>query len=166
MLMAMRTNNADILVHLLVALGLTYVLGFERELRGSSAGDRTFSLIGVGTALIGTLGAHGNRFVLGAAVTGIAFIGGGLTFRQATERGNVARGVPTAAAIFAAAAIGAVAGYGLLLPATVTTAVVLLVLEVDHIPGLRVLNGRRWTPRVAHDEPGESYAQDSADSAP
>lgn len=166
MLMAMRTNDTDVLVHLLVALGLTYILGFERELRGSAAGDRTFSLIGVGTALLGTLAAHGNRFVLGAAVTGIAFIGGGLTFRQATEHGNVSRGVPTAAAIFAAAAIGAVAGYGLLLPATITTAIILLVLEVDHIAGLRVLNGKHWAPRVAHDEPGESYAQDSPNSAP
>jgi putative Mg2+ transporter-C (MgtC) family protein len=162
----MRANSVQILIHLLVALGLTYVLGFERELRGSPAGDRTFSLIGVGTALIGTLAAHGIPFVLAGAITGIGFIGGGLTFRQSTEHGDVPRGITTAAAIFAAAAIGAVAGYGLLLPAAVTTAIILFVLEVDHIPGLRVLNGQHWAPRVPHDDPGESYAEDSPDSAP
>ncbi len=42
-------------LRLAVTFGLTFVLGFERQLRGSPAGNRTFSLIGLGAAVIGLL---------------------------------------------------------------------------------------------------------------
>lgn len=41
------TDAVD-LVHVLVAVALTYTLGFERDLRGSAAGDRVFALTGIG----------------------------------------------------------------------------------------------------------------------
>jgi hypothetical protein len=34
------TSTAGLLVRVVVAFALTYVLGYERELRGSPAGDR------------------------------------------------------------------------------------------------------------------------------
>ena len=34
--------------NLAVAVALTYLLGFERDLRGAAAGDRVFALIGAG----------------------------------------------------------------------------------------------------------------------
>ncbi|MGH6656528.1 MAG: MgtC/SapB family protein, partial [Actinocrinis sp.] len=74
----------DLVIRVLVGWGLTFVLGFERAVRGAPAGDRTFSLIGAGTALIGTLSLS-SPSVLGGAVTGIGFIGGGLCFRQAAQ---------------------------------------------------------------------------------
>jgi hypothetical protein len=40
---AHSTSTAGLLVRVVVAFALTYVLGYERELRGSPAGDRTFS---------------------------------------------------------------------------------------------------------------------------
>jgi len=95
---------------LVVAFVLTYVLGFERQLRGSPAGDRTFSLIGLGAAVVGVLAENGAPNALAGAVTGIGFIGGGLVFRQGHGNGEIVRGVTTAAAIFATAAIGAAAG--------------------------------------------------------
>jgi len=99
-------------IRLVVAFVLTYVLGFERQLRGSPAGDRTFSLIGLGAAVVGVLAENGAPNALAGAVTGIGFIGGGLVFRQGNGNGNgeIVRGVTTAAAIFATAAIGAAAG--------------------------------------------------------
>ena len=45
--------------HLVVAVALTYLLGFERDLRGAAAGDRTFALIGAGAGVIGIIAAHG-----------------------------------------------------------------------------------------------------------
>jgi len=97
-------------IRLVVAFVLTYVLGFERQLRGSPAGDRTFSLIGLGAAVVGVLAENGAPNALAGAVTGIGFIGGGLVFRQGYGNGEIVRGVTTAAAIFATAAIGAAAG--------------------------------------------------------
>jgi putative Mg2+ transporter-C (MgtC) family protein len=148
----MTADDVRIVLHLLVAFVLTYALGFERELRGSPAGDRTFSLIGLGTALIGILSRHGAPFALAGAVTGVGFIGGGLTFRQSTKQGDVLRGITTAAAIFAAAAVGAAAGYGAVLASVTGTVLILAVLEWRHIPGLRSLDARRWASRFENDE--------------
>lgn len=135
-------------VNIAAGWGLTFALGFEREVRGAPAGDRTFSMIGLSAALIGTLAGH-YPSVLGGAVTGIGFIGGGLCFRQAVKQQDAEReilhGVTTAASIFGAAAIGAVAGCGNLLVACVATVGLLLSLEIRHIPVLRYLDARRWS---------------------
>jgi putative Mg2+ transporter-C (MgtC) family protein len=151
---------ADI-VHLLVAAALTYALGFERDLRGAPAGDRLFALIGVGAGIVGVLAAHGAPTALQGALTGIGFIGAGLVFREQQGHLQMIRGLTTAAAIFAAAAIGAAAGEGRLLLATAGTALALLVLEVRYIPLLRLLDGRRWASRFRNDEwPREAAADD------
>jgi hypothetical protein len=89
--------------HLLVAAALTYLLGFERDLRGAPGGDRVFALVGLGSGVMGIIAAHGAPNVLAGAITGIGFIGGGLVFWQALGTQQVVMGVTTAAAIFAAA---------------------------------------------------------------
>jgi len=155
----MAVDSVHIVFHLIVAFVLTYVLGFERELRGSPAGDRTFALLGVGTALIGILSRHGAPFALAGAVTGIGFLGGGLTFRQSTREGDVLRGLTTAAGIFAAAAVGAAAGYGAVLAAVTGTVLILLTLEWRHIPGLKTLDARRWAFHFANDDVPETGPQ-------
>jgi putative Mg2+ transporter-C (MgtC) family protein len=144
-------SELDLVIRVLVGWGLTFVLGFERAVRGAPAGDRTFSLIGASTALIGALSLSFPG-VLGGAVTGIGFIGGGLCFRQAAQDKEILHGVTTAASIFGAAAIGAAAGVGHLWLATVATAAVLLSLEIRHLPVLRLLDSRRWAPYFHHDD--------------
>jgi putative Mg2+ transporter-C (MgtC) family protein len=142
----------EVVVRLLVAFVLSYTLGYERELRGSPAGERTFSLIGVGSALVGLLAGHGSPNALVGAVTGIGFIGGGLVFRVSTQEGDVLRGITTAAAIFAAATVGSACGEGFLVSATLGDALLLLVLEFGRIPGLKILDARRWGDRFDDDE--------------
>jgi putative Mg2+ transporter-C (MgtC) family protein len=61
-------------------------------------------------------------------------------------------GLNTAAAIFAAAAIGAAAGQGRLLVAGAATVLAGLVLEIRHVPVLNMLDGRRWAGRFRDDE--------------
>jgi putative Mg2+ transporter-C (MgtC) family protein len=61
------------------------------------------------------------RNALAGAITGVGFIGGGMVFRRAIGRDQVVAGLNTAAAIFAAAAIGAAAGQGRMLVAAVAT---------------------------------------------
>jgi putative Mg2+ transporter-C (MgtC) family protein len=137
--------------HLAVAVGLTYALGFERDLRGAPTGDRVFGLIGAGAGVVGIISAHGAPNALAGAITGIGFIGGGLLFRQSTGGGQVLTGITTAATIFAAAAIGAAAGEGYLLIATIATVLALLVLEIRHTKVLNVLDGRHWASRFSND---------------
>lgn len=146
----MGMSGADS-VHLVIAVALTYLLGFERDLRGAPTGDRVFALVGAGTGVIGLIAAHGAPNVLAGAITGIGFIGGGLVFRQALGSQQIVMGTTTAAAIFAAAAIGAAAGQGRLLVATVATVLALFVLEIRHVRWLRALDGRRWAPYFPDD---------------
>jgi len=146
-------SEAEGVLRLLVTFGLTFVLGFERQLRGSPAGNRTFSLIGLGAAVIGLLSGTVAPNALAGAVTGIGFIGAGLVFRQQQGRSEVVRGVTTASAIFVTAAIGAAAGEGRLLIATAATALVLASLELPHLPGLRIFDAARYESRFAPDNP-------------
>jgi putative Mg2+ transporter-C (MgtC) family protein len=146
-----RITEVEVGVRLIVAFGLTFALGFERQLRGSPAGDRTFGLIGVATAVIGALSSRDAPNALAGAVTGVGFIGAGLTFRQSINARQVVRGVTTGAAIFAASAIGAAAGEGMFLVAVTATVLTLLALEIAHCPGLRYLDARRWQSRFTPD---------------
>jgi putative Mg2+ transporter-C (MgtC) family protein len=156
----MGSASAAQVAHLCVAFALTYLLGFERDLRGAPAGDRTFSLIGVGSAVVAVLAKDGNApNALAGVVTGVGFIGAGVVFRPGfaglTHRAAVmdtVKGVTTAATIFAAAAIGAAAGFGRLALSCGGTGLVLLALEVRHIPLLKMADGRRWASRFANDE--------------
>jgi putative Mg2+ transporter-C (MgtC) family protein len=138
--------------HLVVAVALTYLLGFERDLRGAASGDRVFALVGAGAGIMGIIAAHGAPNALAGAITGIGFIGGGLVWRQAAGAQQVVKGITTAAAIFAAVAIGAAAGQGRLLVAGVATALCLFVLEIRHIKVLSMLDGQRWAARFRNDE--------------
>lgn len=147
----MHISELELVTRVVVGWGLTFVLGFERAVRGAPAGDRTFSLVGAGTALIGALSLS-SPAVLGGAVTGIGFIGGGLCFRQAAQDREILHGVTTAASVFCAAAIGAAAGVGHIWLAVIGTGTVFLSLEIRHLPLFRLLDARRWAPYFHHDD--------------
>jgi putative Mg2+ transporter-C (MgtC) family protein len=146
----MWSVNGDIVVRVVVAFLLTFALGWERQVRGSAAGDRTFSLIGVATAVIGVL-AQGAPTIMTGAITGVGFIGAGLLFRGADAQIGTVHGMTTAASVLAAAAIGAVSGEGQPLLACIATAAVLLILELRYIPFLRALDASRWEDRFRSD---------------
>ncbi len=149
--MTLALSGADV-GHLAVAAGLTYALGYERAMRGAAAGDRVFCMIGTGSGVIGIIALHGAPNALAGAITGIGFIGGGIVFRRAAGRNQLVLGLNTAAAIFAAAAIGAAAGQGRLLVAGFATVLTGFVLEIRHIRVLSMLDGRRWAGKVSDDE--------------
>lgn len=138
------TSTLVTIGHLSVAFVLTYLLGFERTLRGAAAGNRTFSMIGVGAALVAVLALDGAPNALAGVITGVGFIGGGLVFRQSRTEGDLVHGVTTAGAIFAAAAIGAAAGQGRLALATAATAFVILAsarTSASALPRIGVISG-------------------------
>jgi putative Mg2+ transporter-C (MgtC) family protein len=105
-------------------------IGLEREWAQKSAGLRTHTLVGVGSALFVLVSKYGFGDVLGdgvafdpsrvaaQVVSGIGFIGGGLIY----VRGDAVRGLTTAAIVWVAAAIGMACGAGLAIPAIAVTA--------------------------------------------
>lgn len=107
---------------LTLALVLSALIGFEREMRMKSAGLRTHTLVGVAAALLMLVSKYGfsdvivqNQVVLDPSrvaaqiVSGIGFIGGGLIFVQR----DMVRGLTTAAAVWLTAAVGMACGAGL-----------------------------------------------------
>jgi putative Mg2+ transporter-C (MgtC) family protein len=116
---------------LALAFVLSTLIGLEREWRQKSAGLRTHTLVGVGAALFMLVSKYGFGDVLASehtvldpsrvaaqVVSGIGFIGGGLIF----VRGDIVRGLTTAAIVWVTAAVGMACGAGLALLACAATA--------------------------------------------
>lgn len=115
---------------LVLAFGLSSLIGLERQLRGKPAGLRTQAIVGTTAALMLLVSKYGFSDVLrdgvvldpsrvaAQIVSGVGFLGAGLIL---TRRGAV-RGLTTAAAVWETAAIGMAAGAGLWLLALVVTA--------------------------------------------
>ena len=130
------------------ALVLAYLVGFERQLRGSLAGDRTFALIGIAAASLSAAVGRSSPQAIAGVITGVGFVGAAVVFR--TED-TMVRGVTTAAAIFAVATMGVAVGLGHYLLGVTTTAAMLLVLELQNIPVLSRLDARRYAARFRND---------------
>ncbi len=103
---------------LLVGTILGFAIGFERQLRRRPAGLQTSSLVVVGAALFATIapsvGQGANLGIVANIVTGVGFLAGGVILKD----GMSVSGLNTAATIWAAAAVGALAGVGLLIEST------------------------------------------------
>ncbi len=165
-------SHADLVLLARIGVGfaLAYLLGYERQLRGSPAGDRTFALIGAASAAITAVAAGRSPQTIAGVVTGLGFIGGGVVFHR---DGAMVSGVTTAATIFATAAVGIVVGFGHLALGAITAFGVLFTLELPHMPGLRRLDARAvshlfkndplWAdPLVSGPVPGPGEAADPA----
>jgi putative Mg2+ transporter-C (MgtC) family protein len=118
----------QVAINLAVALGLSAVIGFERQWRNRLAGLRTNTLVSLGAATFVifaalTPGEASPTRVAAQVVSGIGFLGAGLIFRE----GLSVRGLNTAATLWCSAAIGVLAGAGFLLYATVATGFVVFV---------------------------------------
>lgn len=135
-----------------LAFLLCYAVGFERALRGASAGDRTFSLVGTAAAAMTAVTIGPAPQALGGVVTGVGFIGAGLVLRGGM---GMIRGVTSAAAIFAATGIGVVAGAGHYWLALFVTLLTLLDLELRYVPVLNRLEAHRYADRMEQDSDDE-----------
>jgi len=122
---------------ILLAVGLSLVIGVEREFNAKAAGMRTYTLVGMGSALFTVVSKYGfldtvasdfARFdgsrVAAQVVSGIGFLGAGLIF----VRRDAVRGLTTAAGIWFVAAVGMAAAAGLHLLAMAVTALYLAVM--------------------------------------
>ncbi len=129
-------GSVETIVRLLLAAFAGSMVGFERERLQWSAGLRTHMLVCVGSCLIVIVSAYGFSEALGdhvvldpsriaaQVVSGIGFLGAGTILL----RGEVVKGLTTAASLWAVAAIGLAVGSGLYVAAIATTAIVLAIL--------------------------------------
>jgi putative Mg2+ transporter-C (MgtC) family protein len=127
------------LLRLLLAFGLGFALGFEREVRGQDAGLRTHILVCLGSCLF-TLASLYVAAPLGPdtppevradvtriasqVVVGIGFLGGGAILRHGTS----IKGLTTAANLWLTASVGLSVGLGFNVPAAATVGLSLVTL--------------------------------------
>ncbi|MEI9933131.1 MAG: MgtC/SapB family protein [Rhizomicrobium sp.] len=113
------------------------IIGADRERLAWAAGLRTHMLVSVGACLFMIVSAFGFADILGSknvvldpsriaaqVVSGIGFLGAG----SILLRGEVVRGLTTAASLWSVAAVGLAVGGGLYIEAVAATVVILLIL--------------------------------------
>ena len=116
-------TNGLIMLHLLGALAIGFIIGYERSYHGRAAGIRTYSLVCVASTALTVVNAYPGMWfgginpsaatgdptrVMQGILTGIGFLGAGVIMRD----GFSIRGLSTAASIWMTATIGIVIGLG------------------------------------------------------
>jgi putative Mg2+ transporter-C (MgtC) family protein len=140
-------TDIHLLARVALACALAFAFGFERQLRGSPAGNRTFVLIGGTAAAVTAVAGTTSPQAVAGILTGIGFIGAGLVFLH----GATVRGLTSAATVFAVAGIGIVLGYGHLYLGLFVALAFMFMLELQHIPGLRFFDAGNFAARFAND---------------
>ena len=122
-------ETLDLALRIFSGLALGAAIGFERQIRSRTAGLRTNALVSLGAALFVIMGAFSFEGpgadptrVAAQVVSGIGFLGAGVIMRQ----GVSVSGLNTAATLWASAAVGALAGGGMIPVAVGGTAAVVL----------------------------------------
>lgn len=136
----------ELVLRLLVAAVLSSAVGLERERLSWAAGLRTHMLVAVGACLFMIVSIHGfadaaampgmnldPSRVAAQVVSGIGFLGAGAIIL----RGEIIRGLTTAASLWGVAAIGLATGGGMYVEAVAATAIVLIILA-----GIKPLENR------------------------
>ncbi len=144
-------DQFEMIIRLLIAAALGSVIGFDRERLSWAAGLRTHMLVCVGSALVMIVSAYGFQDVVGKpgialdpsrmaaqVVSGIGFLGAG----SILLRGEVIRGLTTAASLWSVAAVGLAVGGGLYIAAAAATLIILIILA-----GLKPLEKRFFIAR-------------------
>lgn len=146
-------GNWELIARLVIAGLLGGVIGFERERLSWAAGLRTHMLVCVGSTLMMIVSAYGFNEVLRSdvvldpsrmaaqVVSGIGFLGAGAIL----ARGEVIRGLTTAASVWAVAGVGLAVGGGLYTAAVAATVIMLVILAgVKPLEKRFIGNRRRW----------------------
>ena len=136
-------HNLRLSLRLVAGTFACAIVGAERQLRGHEAGLRTFGLVGLGSASLVTLSLDAfpssTDKVVAGIVTGIGFLGAGMLIRS----GEQVKNLTSAAASWAAAALGSVFGGGRYFLGAVMLVLALILLEIAYVPGLSSLDSAR-----------------------
>jgi putative Mg2+ transporter-C (MgtC) family protein len=144
-------SDVEIVGRLAMAAVLGGVIGGERERLSWAAGLRTHMLVAVGSSLVMITSAFGFADVLGTpgvsldpsriaaqVVSGIGFLGAG----SILLRGEMIRGLTTAASLWTVAGVGLAVGGGLYTASIAATVIILVILA-----GIKPIERRFFTMR-------------------
>lgn len=134
---ATEVTTLSAIFKLIVSMVLGSAIGYERKLKGQTAGIRTFALISMGATLAMLISIYVPQEYMGLkngdpgriaaqVVTGIGFLGAGAIIQM---KGSV-RGLTTAAGIWMVATIGMTVGLGMYWLAVAATLLILVILHL------------------------------------
>lgn len=120
-----QTDWLTVVTKIVLATGLGYLIGMERERHGKVVGTRTISLIAIGSALYvlmsPSITGGDNSRIIAQVVSGIGFLGAGIIFKD----GDTIKGLTTAATVWCTAAIGCLCGFGMYAEAVLGTVAII-----------------------------------------
>ncbi|MBI5421036.1 MAG: MgtC/SapB family protein [Parcubacteria group bacterium] len=156
--LALGNISLEPFYQLLLAAFLGGMLGVERELVHKPAGVRTYSLVGMGSALFTILSIDGFNGLRGSidptriaaqVVVGVGFLGAGMIY----AKGDKIQGITTAAGIWVAAAIGMTVGLKLYALALFAAVLSLIILIVFWVIEERIIKSRKpWRHHTHYDD--------------
>lgn len=123
--MSAIASDFPIVRHVLLALLLGWVLGYERYSHGRAAGTQVYCLVCIAACALTSVSAQMPNFV-GSILTGIGFLGAGIIVKSGTS----IRGLTTAASVWSSAAVGILVGLGHYLAAVCVTALLIACMVV------------------------------------
>jgi putative Mg2+ transporter-C (MgtC) family protein len=133
------TNQAEMILRIIVSVILGAIIGYEREISHKPAGLRTHMFVCMGSCLFtiasffmipeNASGSADVTRIAAGVVAGISFIGAGSIIAL---RGDV-KGLTTAASLWVIAAIGLMVGMGNYLLPTVATIISYIILRMDRL---------------------------------
>lgn len=115
----------NIYLRILIAVGLGFFMGLEREYHHRYIGIRTVSLVTLACCLFCSvhLANSDPTRIIGQVVTGMGFLGAGVIFKEGTS----VKGMTTAATLWSASAIGSLVGLGFIGEAIAGTICVIVI---------------------------------------
>lgn len=144
-----------IALRLVLAVIAGSIIGLERELHNHPAGFRTHVLVCIGSTLftlvsVSSFGGDPSR-VAAQIVSGIGFLGAGTILRE----GATIRGLTTAASLWSVAGVGMAIGTGYYWGATLTTALMVIVLFFFYSLEKRIWQRTKKVDITMADVPGQ-----------
>jgi putative Mg2+ transporter-C (MgtC) family protein len=117
-------------IRLLLAVGLSGLIGLERQLRQEPAGLRTHMIVCLGSTLITIISIYGFSIdparIAASILTGIGFLGAGTIIAKKDK----VIGLTTAASLWFIAGLGIVVGVGMYTMAIIATMLSLVILNL------------------------------------
>jgi putative Mg2+ transporter-C (MgtC) family protein len=127
-------NEIEFLIRIAVCLVLGAAIGVERELRGKPAGISTNCFVMAGACLFTfvsmSVDPNSPARIAAQVVSGVGFLGAGMILKSEDSK---VKNLTTAAAVWFAAAIGMVIGYGWFIIAVIATVYAIVVPRIPHV---------------------------------
>lgn len=141
-----------VLARVMLAIGLGFVLGLEREMYKRPAGLRTHLLVCVASCLIMLVSMYGfgdnadPSRIAAQVVSGVGFLGAGAIMRA--DKGNGIIGITTAATIWMSAMIGLACGNGFYFGAILVTVCSLIILTILRSFETKIAASRKFRSKI------------------